>query len=299
MKLEIPMNILVRRRAAIGDVIMSTGVVRALKNIYKSNANIDIITEFPEVYRNNPHIRHMWHVNSLPDINDYQLYINLDDAYEQNPTEHYQSNYFLRAFGHTLYDHAVELFPTEEDCSTVNTDLAEIDQKFIVVHLRKWHWAAKNISVETWIDVFTKCFSVRTDFNIICVGGNTDSVIEHPLIFDARGAYNCQQLKYLMDKARCFVGIDSGPYWCAAASKTHIIALLTHLRPEVILPYRDWSSYPGKNCTAIQTLEDCRGCNDNQGRPVRQLICKKDTFPCTGNFDTQAIADAILKTLED
>lgn len=299
MKFEKPINILVRRRAAIGDVIMTTGVIREMKKAYKQNANIDIITEFPEVYRNNPHIRHMWHVNSPPDINDYQVYINLDDAYEQNPTENYVNSYFLTAFGHNLYDHSVELFPSEQDKQTVDQDLTEVSEKFITVHIRNWHWAAKNINMDIWVDIFAKCFAVRTDFNIVCVGGETDGIIEHPLILDARGAYNCQQLKHLMDHARCFVGIDSGPYWCAAASNTHMIPLLTHLRPEVILPYRNWKGYPGDNCTAIQTLEDCRGCNDNQGRPVRKLNCIKGDFPCTRNFDTQAIADAILKTLED
>jgi ADP-heptose:LPS heptosyltransferase len=41
-----------------------------------------------------------------------------------------------------------------------------------------------------------------------------------------------------MDNARCFVGIDSGPYHIAAASKTHIISLHTHLLPERIAPQK-------------------------------------------------------------
>jgi hypothetical protein len=299
VKLEKPISILLRREAAVGDVIMSTSIVRELKNAYKDNAIIDVLTGVPEVYRNNPHIRYMWHVNSPPDINDYQMYINLDDAYETNPTKHYVENYHYRAFGHNLHDHSVELFSTAEDQVLVDSDLTELADKFIVVHMRNWHWGAKNISTDTWLEVFSRCFAVRTDFNIVCVGTESDLYVDHPLIFDARNIYNMQQLKYLMDHSRCFVGIDSGPYWCAAASKTHIIALLTHLRPEIILPYRKGQSDFGSDCTAIQTLEDCRGCNDNQLRPVRALNCIKDTFPCTANWNVQAITDAILKTLGD
>ena len=63
-----------------------------------------------------------------------------------------------------------------------------------------------------------------------------------------------------------------------------------------IVPYRkmdiNWNS------TAIQTQEDCAGCNDLQTIPVRQIVCQKGNTPCTNNFDTDAIADAVLRTLE-
>jgi ADP-heptose:LPS heptosyltransferase len=289
MKLETPINILVRRRAAIGDVIMSTGVVRELKNLYGDNCNIDVATECIEVYRNNPHIRHICHTNVMPDIANYDKYINLDDAYELNPTENYLDSYFYRAFGHVDINQRPELFPSDEDCAAVDADLKEIGERFIVVHMRNWHWGAKNISIDVWLDVFTKLFENRADFKIVCVGGTTDMYIEeHPLFVDLRAKYNSQQLKYLMDHAACFVGIDSGPFHCAAASRTHIVALLTHLYPNRIVPMG--ASY-------VQTNEDCRGCNDNQVRPVRQLVCIKGNTPCVNNFDTQAIADKILNTL--
>ena len=298
MKLEQPINILVRRRAAIGDTIMSTAVVRELTKRY-NNCNIDIATEFVEVYRNNPHIRNIYLPHMMPDVAAYDLYINLDDAYELNPTQHYVDSMFYRAFGDNFrnLDQRVELWPSDDDRREVVQDMEDLGQQFIVVHMRQWHWASKNISLDTWFEVFGLLFEQRTDFTIVCVGGDTDfAVQDHPLIFDARGRYNSQQMKYLCDHAQAFVGIDSGPFQCAAASNTHIIALLTHLRPECILPYRKHEM--GHNCTAIQTSEDCAGCNDDQVRPVRQLVCKKQTFPCASNWDTQRIATAILGQLK-
>lgn len=297
MKLEQPINILVRRRAAIGDTIMTTGVVRELAKRY-NNCNIDIATDFIEVYRNNPHIRNIYPVDTMPDPTAYDVYINLDDAYELNPTQHYVDSMFYRAFGDNFrnLDQRVELFPNADDIAEVKEDLIEIGDKFIVVHMRQWHWVSKNISLDVWFDVFAQLFEEQTDFKIVCVGGKTDfAVADHPLIFDARTRYNSQQIKYLCDHARAFVGIDSGPFQCAAASNTHIIALLTHLRPDCILPYRKRDM--GHNCTAIQTTEDCAGCNDEQVRPVRQLVCKKQTFPCASNFDSTEIAQAILRKL--
>lgn len=299
MNLEQPINILVQRRAAIGDIIMTTGVVRELKRKYGTNANIDISTDFAEPYRNNPYIRNIFPVDQIPPVNNrYEMYVNLDDAYENNPTEHYVDNYFYRVFGSGAanLDKSVELFPTDDDRALVDTSLLPTDlgDKFIVVHIRNWHWPAKNISLDIWLDVFGQLFEERADFKIVCVGGPSDHIVDHPLFIDGR-KYNSQQLKYLCDHANAFVGIDSGPFQCAAASNTHIVALLTHLHPDRILPFRDGKL--GHNCTVIRTLEDCAGCNDIQQRPIRQLVCGKTTFPCANNFDSTAIAQAILKQL--
>ena len=147
MNLEQPINILVQRRAAIGDVIMSTGIVRELKKLYGENANIDVATDFAEPYRNNPHIRNIFPVDQIPDPRNWDLYYNLDDAYELNPTEHYVSNYFYRVFADTTKNMSVELFPTDEDYRAVDKDIKEITANgysYIVVHLRNWHWTAKN-----------------------------------------------------------------------------------------------------------------------------------------------------------
>ena len=299
MNIESPVKILVQRRAALGDVIMSTGVVRELRKRYGPAAQIDVATEFLEPYRNNPHVSNLIPMSALPtDIAlHWDIFINLDDAYETNPINHYVDTYFHRAFGDWVgLDQTVELYPDSDDRDIVNRDLAQIGDKFIVVHMRNWHWGAKNIQPDVWFQIFERLFQVRADFRIVCAGGHTDLMVsDHPLFYDVRTRYNSQQLKLLCDQAACFVGIDSGPFQCAAASDTHIVALLTHLHPDRILPYR--SGIQGFDCTAFQTSEDCAGCNDQQARPISQLVCHKQTFPCTGNFDVEAIAHDILENL--
>ena len=282
-----PINILVQRRASIGDVIMSTGVVRELKKIYQDNASIIVATDCLEVYKNNPHIAGVVPVNSV-DTAKFDVVYNLDDAYEYTPYSNYVNSYFYRVFGtNSTVDRSVELFDTAED-------RMEIDGDYIVVHMRNWHWQAKNIDMSVWFEVFARVFEENDTVKVVCVGGPTDNFVDHPLFIDARNKTS-QQIKVLCDGAKCFVGIDSGPYWCAAASRTHIIGLLTHLLPERIMPERKREYM--YNATAIQTREDCAGCNDTQARPIHQIVCKKSTFPCTKNFDTDAIASAILKTL--
>ena len=291
MKIERPQQILVRRRAALGDVIMSTGVVRELKLRY--NCVIDIATEFPNVYNNNPNVRAIYHTDAMPDPTAYDLYINLDDAYEHNPVNHYIDSYFYRAFGTSeVANKSVELFASEFDQDTVMSFIKDNElDNYIAIHIRQWHWPLKNMSWDTWYAVFEQLFTARTDFKIVCVGSVEDGSVEHPLFVDARDQLSVQQQRLLMDHARCFVGIDSGPYHIAAASQTHIVSLHTHLLPERIVP-------KNKSSTPILASVDCVGCNDNQQRPVSQVVCKYGDFRCSTSFNADSIAQAILKQLE-
>ena len=290
MNIEKPTQILVRRRAALGDVIMSTGVVRELKQRY--NCVIDVATEFPNVYDNNPHVRAIYHTEAMPDVKNYDLYINLDNAYELNPLNNYVDSYFYRAFGTSTVDNkAVELFPGDNDQAVVDKFIHDNElDRYIVIHIRQWYWALKNMSWDTWYAVFERLFTNRTDFKIVTVGSDKDGFVDHPLFADAREKLNVQQQRLLMDQAICFVGIDSGPYHIAAASKTHIISLHTHLLPERIVP--QW-----KAVTPILSNVDCVGCNDVQQRPVSQVVCKHGDFRCSDSFDAEKIARNILELL--
>ena len=290
MNIERPTQILVRRRAALGDVIMSTGVVRELK--YRYTCDIDMATEFPNVYDNNPHIRAIYHTSAMPDPANYDIYINLDDAYETNPLNHYLDSYFYRAFGTSaVVNKNPEIFVNDFDKETVNAFFQDnqID-KFIVVHIRQWYWELKNMSWATWYAVFERLFTERTDFKIVCVGSAQDGFVEHPLFVDARDRLSIQQQRLLMDHADCFVGIDSGPYHIAACATTNFVSLHTHLLPDRIIP---------QNRLVIPVISnvDCAGCNDVQARPVSQVVCKYGDFRCKDNFDAEKIAKYILEFL--
>jgi len=289
LNIERSTQILVRRRAALGDVIMSTGVVRELKKKY--NCEIDVATEYPNVFNNNPHVRAVYHPEATPKVELYDLYINLDDAYELNPLNHYLDSYFYRAFATSDVDKSVELFPNDNDQAVVDRFIEDNElDRYIVIHIRQWYWALKNMSWDTWWLVFEQLFTARTDFKIVTVGSLQDGTVEHPLFADAREILNIQQQRLLLDRARCFVGIDSGPYHVAAASSTHMISLHTHLLPERIVP--QW-----KAVTPILSTVDCVGCNDVQQRPVRQVVCKHGDFRCSNNFDAARIAKNILELL--
>jgi len=294
LNIERPTQILVRRHAALGDAIMSTGVVRELKRRY--TCDIDMVTDFPDAYRNSPHVRQLFSTTQAPNPAVYDLYINLDDCYEFNPENHYLDSYFYRAFGNNAVDKSVELFESDEDRTRIlNIQYENNLDQYIVVHMRNWYWELKNMNLQTWFDVYAQVFEQHDNIKVVCVGGPTDFFIDLPMFVDARGNLTPQQLKVLIDGARCFVGTDSAPYHCAAATDTPVIALLTHLLPERIVPYRR-GEY-GWRTTAVSADISCVGCNDRQARPVSQIICERGTMPCKDSFNSATIAEAIIKQL--
>lgn len=297
MKIDTPTTILVKRRAALGDVVMSTGVVRELHKKHEGRCQITVETEFPLVYKNNPYvheIRNWGETNS----NDYMVVYNLDDAYELNPANHFVDSMFYRVFGnfYSGMNRAPDLHPDDEDREYVNQDVKQLSSPFFAVHMRHWHWPLKNIDIDTWTEIFAQVFTARTDHKIVTVGGPTDYSLDHPLIFNANARYTPQQLSYFLNHAKCFVGIDSGPFQIAGASNTHIIGLLTHNPPAYIMPQRRLD--PTWNWTAIQAGVECVGCNVEQQRPVRHVVCKYGDYRCNRTWDTDRIANKILEYLD-
>jgi hypothetical protein len=166
LKIERAIQILVRRRAALGDAIMSTGVVRELKRRYV--CNIDVVTDFPDAYRNSPHIRDLFSTATAPNSAIYDLYVNLDDCYEFNPENHYLDSYWYRAFGETTGDRSVELFATDEDRTRIlNIQYENNLDRYIVVHMRNWHWELKNMNLQTWFDVYAQVFEQHDDIKVV------------------------------------------------------------------------------------------------------------------------------------
>jgi ADP-heptose:LPS heptosyltransferase len=296
MNIQRPHKILVTRRAALGDVVMTTGVIRELKHKYGNTAEIHVSTDFPAIYSNNPHITALYTIKDTP-ASGWDVVYDLDDAYELNPDGHFVDTYYSRVFGnnHGL-DQRMELFPTDAERAKVDEDLMYISSKFIAIHMRQWHWELKNIKPEVWFEMLIGLFEQTVDYKIVCVGGENDFAVDHPLVVNYNGRYNPAELKYFLDHASCFVGIDSGPFHCAGASSVPILALLNHVHPENILPYRN--GIKGHDCHVIQAGVDCVGCHARQPVPVRSINCEKGNYPCNQTWNGRQIADKILEIVQ-
>jgi ADP-heptose:LPS heptosyltransferase len=302
LKITDPVRILVDRRKAVGDVVMITPLLRELRKRYGPDAYIQVVTEETFVLNNYSTVNSVVHPNEIVSADPWDLYVNLNDAYENNVTSHYVEAYLYRAFGENIadIDRTLDLVHTEEEKSNVDEVLEQIGENYIVVHMRRWAWENKNVTPETWTVMFAWLEAAYPDTKIVSVGSQYDLHApsgQGPRYVDLNEQLSIGEIKYLISHAKCFVGGDSGPYHIAATTKTPIIALLTHLAPEQILPWRDGEF--GKDVQVVQSRVPCLGCYARQKPPVRALVCENtEQWACNKSFSVEDITQALDNILK-
>lgn len=292
-------RILIDRRRALGDLVMITPVVRELRRRYP-DAWLQVVTEEPAVLNNNPHVSKVVRPNEMEKADPWDIYVNLNDAYEEQVTSHYVDSYLYRAFGadYKDIDHSPEMFPTAEERENVDEAIKDIGDKFIVIHMRRWAWENKNIDLETWSAFFTRLHDKHPDCKIVAVGAQYDHHVPHdPEKFaDLVGQLSLGEIQYLISRANAFIGPDSGPFHIAGTTKTPVVGLISHLLPEQILPWRGGEF--GKDITVVTSDVACLGCYARQQPPVRELKCENEVqFVCSKSFDNLKMFNAIDEIL--
>jgi ADP-heptose:LPS heptosyltransferase len=280
---------------------MITPVLRELRRRYP-DAWLQVVTEEPGVLNNNPHVSLAVKPDEMQKADPWDVYVNLNDAYEEQVTSHYVDSYLYRAFGHEglSLDRSPEIFPTKDERANVDDVLEQIGKDYIVVHMRRWAWENKNIDLEIWSALFTRLHEKYPGLKIVAVGAQYDyHVPADPEKFvDLVGQLSIGEIQYLISQARVFVGPDSGPFHIAGTTNTPIVALISHLLPEQILPTRGGEF--GKDVTVVTSDVGCLGCYSRQTPPVRELACENEVkFVCSKSFDNFKIFNALEKLLDD
>jgi heptosyltransferase III len=293
-------RILVDRRKAVGDVIMITPVLRELRKQYGPDAFIQVVTEEVNVLENNKHIDQVVAPQGMKSSDPWDLYINLNDAYEYNVRSHYVDAYLYRTFGNNIenIDRTLVLETTEEEKQSVDEAIAEINAPYMVFHMRRWAWENKNMDPAMWTMLMAWAEAAYPTMKIISVGSQYDmkvpSGLDSTRYVDLVDQLSLGEIRHLIANARAFVGGDSGPYHIACTTDTPIVALLSHLAPEQILPWRDGEF--GKNVHVVNSQVPCTGCYARQKTPVRNLICeqpKEKEWLCNRSFDFQEITSTL------
>ena len=301
LKIDRPVRILVDRRKAVGDVIMLTPVLRELRKRYGADAFIQVVTEEIIVLENNPHINKVVHPDLMSSTDAWDAYFNFNDAYESNVTSHYVDSYLYRAFGNDIdnIDRSLVLVSTEEEQTAVEEAKEQIGPDYIVLHMRRWAWENKNVDPVTWTMLFAWIEFAFPNVKIVSVGSQYDMRVPTDLgshYVDLVDQLSLGEIRHLIAGAKCFIGGDSGPYHIASTTDTPIIALLSHLYPEQILPWRDGEF--GKNVHVVQSNVPCVGCYARQTPPVRALTCEnEEQWACAKRFDLNAITQELVNIL--
>jgi ADP-heptose:LPS heptosyltransferase len=297
-----PIKVLVRRKAALGDVILSTGLVREIYKRFHGKVIIDVATDFPRVFDNNPYVSTIIPITPLTknrirpipflaskeriykvidqfdQSRNYDLTINLDGAYEWNVNNSIVDSYFYRVFGEVDFNKVQEIFHSEDDSNRYKLS-SIFSEKYIVVHMRNWYLSHKNIDIKIWREFLDIFLSAYLNFSVVVIGSDNDFFIEgNPRILDFRSVGSLGFEKLIIQNAKLFIGSNTGSLHLAGTTDVPILALMSDMSAHQVAPYRTHLS--GNYFRALYPNLSCVGCWNRQEIPVKQVICERDDFAC-------------------
>jgi ADP-heptose:LPS heptosyltransferase len=269
---------LVRRLGALGDVILTTPVIRRLN---REDPDIPIVVEtlYGDVFRNSP--RGVYAVppgcsGLVGEIVDLNL------AYEIHPKQHIVQSYMERAFHYAgpETDWLPELFPVSKP---------KLPKRAIAVHAAVAGWASRTLPRETWRQVVVllrKC-----GYAPILVGTDLDAL---PGV-EATAFHSTDLLAQaaLIGACAAFVGSDSALMHVAAAMRTPHVGVFTCTDPALRLPR------VGVSCRGVVAAIDCAGCLHTRPPPVTTEACARGDLACVSAVTAEEIVEAVLGLLAE
>ena len=272
-------RILVRRIGALGDVILTTPIVARLR-AESPDAEIDIETHCPDVYRGNPHINNIGRREVA-----YDRVINLDMAYERRRRTHQIDAYMEEVFGDhegpkdVVFQHGT---PPQLGCDWANT---------ITLHPATT-WPNRMLPVSWWqrvCDVLT-----RDGYSIVVIGTGMDRPPRGRHVIDTRDRLSLADQAATIQASRVFLCASSGLLSLAAATDTPVISTVTISLPEHGIPYRGGTL--GGGYTMLFADIACVGCCAD-AEPSEYVECKRGDNACINAIDPDRMIEAARRVL--
>jgi len=263
-------NILLRRHSAHGDVLMASAVASALKKKYP-HCKVMFNTDNPQILHKNPHVDRTIQTHEISD-RMFQLYYNLDAAYEFRPHTNILEAY-ADVVGVSVDD--CELFMHQKEI--------EVPSEYMVIHAGNTRWAGRNWSPMKWEIIASKLMA--KGHTLILVGTGRDHKISSNI--DLMNKLSLEELAYLINHARLFVGIDSFPMHVAQTFKTPGVCFFGSIDPATRLVNDAIKPIVANNVP-------CLGCHHEQPPPcVVTAHCKMGIQECVNNVSINHMMEKI------
>jgi len=281
---------LVIRTGALGDVIMSTALIAELHDRHAGDIQIDVATNFPEVFYKNPRVRSAQPIKETQSLKvHYDLILDLDNVYEQFHDQHPVRTYSRYLFGRPV-ERQLELYNSNGDLSSAIKKLGELTEgkdinlfDYVVLHSRYEHSQRfRGVEPSSWRRFVRDVFVNAPRQTLIYVGSadlDECSLIDAHDVLDARSRLTLAETTALIDHAKVFIGTDAGPLHIAAATKTPIVSFFTHVPSNCREPL-------GRGKVPFVAIEpdlECKGCTARQPFPFG-FECKLGEPICSGSF---------------
>lgn len=290
-------NILLRRKGAIGDVLMLTPIS---KRLHSMGWRVYVKTDCGEVFKQNPYVSAAGPHNLKPHGGRFSRTVNLDLAYEKRPQTHIIDAYSKIVFGDENTAHELQMYPSLPDLLSLTDKLNryKINPSGACILHMGVGWENRTFPPAFWISLLGELL-MKFEF-IICVGKGNDlsghALIEkpnHTKIINLVGKLTIHELYHLINISKIFIGPDSAPLHIAQCTDKPCIGLYTCAKPD----YRATSKYhhavvPKENDE--KTTLACFGCLHDAIPPVTYIGCRRGDFICVkGALTPKMVLDKI------
>jgi len=232
------MKILIVLFRTLGDVVMGTTVVRAVRQKFPE-AKIDFVTEKQNVniLEGNLDINEIIVMDNYFDANVLFVKGNYDKIYRLNMANHddtcwhhipSQQNqhlvewYAKRAELETLEDVHHYIYPNENDVKVVESIMSTLPKDLIIVHASSGaHKGGPRVESKDWpVQNFSILSErlIRNGYKVAQIGAFNDKKMSCDNLIDLTGSLTFKQHLLLFEKSKAFIGVDSGPAYLAGES---------------------------------------------------------------------------------
>lgn len=213
--------IIVKRKYAIGDVLLTTPVIRALHNKYRL-CPIFVETDYPALFEGNPCVKSA--AASIPVTPDAMV-IDFNGYPEGTPGRHIIDSYAECAGVHVgEKDRVLEFYFKGTDAGR------GLAGNWCTMHIGPTTWPGKNWPNDRWNSVAQ--YLRKRGWKVMLIGNPPkDASILCDL--DMRGQSGYKELAALMAQTRFFIGVDSFPMHMAQAVKIPVVALFGVTSPSL------------------------------------------------------------------
>ncbi len=292
-------RILVIRQLAMGDVILTTPIVKKLFHDYQGHCVIDILTKRADVYANNPWVNEVFTPENMKkNLLDYDKVINLDLAYEKQPQLHIVDAYAYYSHGFEFPDSEkrLELFPSFFDKIYIKERMKnEVGRDYLVIHMRHDTWPSRNLPLAVWKQ-FVDILIEKTSLHIVQVGSGHEIAFDYnPRLLNYLDKLTLHELKCVIEGSKLYVGIDSGTLHVAATTDVPMICLFTSAHHDMRKPL---GRSPYTPFIPIMPKLSCYGCQKNITPPITGVVCHVgDPYapPCISSFDVTDFERALAQ----
>jgi hypothetical protein len=274
-------RILVRRAGAFGDVLCVTPVVRRLREGNPS-AEIDVDTQYPQVFRNSPH-----RIGIKRDV-VYDRVIDLNMALERNRRVGIVESYMEVAFGDRDGSTRLEMHYGPPPEFGLDWSLA------IAMHPAR-SWPQRTLPISFWIDLAN--LLAKRGWIVLCIGTKQDWGFNGHRVLDLRERLDMETQAAVIGASRAFVCSDSGPMILAQVTNVPIIALLTISLPWMAAMERNGEV--GWRFRGISSPIECVGCTHRVSEAATFFSCERGDNKCVTLFDAVAIANEVERAARE